>query len=261
VAVDYFTKWIEAKPLVNATQSAAIDFMYEHLWCRFGVPRAIVSDNGKQFEARFTDACRRLGVRHYTAAVAHPEGNSQAEAGNKLILAGLKKSLGDRKGRWCDDLPLVLWAIRTSPRGPTGETPFMLTHGSEAMAPVEITFPTLRVAQYDAVQNEEQRAIELDQLEERRINARLRMINYKQKTKQYHDKRLSKRKIPQVGDWVLRKIEGTSRAADKRKLDPNWEGPYRVVEEIRLGTYRIANEQGRIETNHWHANHLRVFYR
>lgn len=71
VAIDYFTKWIEAKPLVRIKEENAINFMYERLWCQFGIPRGVIFDHGKQFEDDFTEACERLHVRHYKSSIAH----------------------------------------------------------------------------------------------------------------------------------------------------------------------------------------------
>ncbi|CAL9223814.1 unnamed protein product, partial [Arabidopsis halleri] len=63
------------------------------------------------------------------------QGNGQAEASNKTILSNLKKRLNARKGGWYDELQPVLWAYRTTPRRATGETPFSLVYGMEAVVP------------------------------------------------------------------------------------------------------------------------------
>jgi len=94
VAVDYFTKWIEAEPLAKITTANVQNFMWK-LICRFGIPHTVITDNGRQFvdrklEAFFTE----LGVKHITSSVEHPQTNGQAEAANKVILSQLKKRLG-----------------------------------------------------------------------------------------------------------------------------------------------------------------------
>ncbi|XP_014492447.1 uncharacterized protein LOC106754893 [Vigna radiata var. radiata] len=113
VAIDYFTKWIEAEAL--ATISAR-----------------------------------------------------KAEAANKVIISELKKHLGQAKGLWVEELPEVLWAYRCTPHGSTGETPFNLTYGTDAMLPVEIGEPSLRRHIQDMTLNEEQLRMNLDTLPERR---------------------------------------------------------------------------------------------
>ena len=61
-------------------------------------------------------------------------------------MQGLKKRLDDRKGNWADELNNVIWAYRTTPRTYTGETPFRLTYGMDAVIPVEIGSPSYRVS-------------------------------------------------------------------------------------------------------------------
>ena len=73
VAVDYFTKWIEARPLATISEAKIISFVREQIWCRFGLPRVIVSDNGTQFARKFTAACEEKGIEHRTSAVAYPK--------------------------------------------------------------------------------------------------------------------------------------------------------------------------------------------
>ena len=124
-------------------------------------------------------------------------------------------------------LPKALWAVRTTIRGPTGETPFALTYGSEALASVEMGLPTLRVATYDLTQNQQNRRANLDYLEEKRLVAQLRAENYKRKTKLYHDRKLRARKI-NLGDWVLLDKKAHTEGAKQPKLEPSWEGPYQV---------------------------------
>lgn len=76
-------------------------------------------------------------------SIAHPQSNGQVEVTNRTIKEGLKKRLDEAKGRWVDELPSVLWDYRTTPRTPTGETPFSLVYGTEVLLPVEVDVPTV----------------------------------------------------------------------------------------------------------------------
>ncbi|XP_022149417.1 protein NYNRIN-like [Momordica charantia] len=148
VAMDYFTKWAEAEALSHITESRVTSFIWANVVCRFGIPNAIVTDNGKQFDnAKFKDFCSNLGIRHLSSSPAHPKANGQVEAVNKIIKRELKLRLDSRMGRWAEELPEVLWSYQTTPRESTGETPFSLAFGSEAIVPVEIGIPTNRVEQ------------------------------------------------------------------------------------------------------------------
>ncbi|KAK3034730.1 hypothetical protein RJ639_032683 [Escallonia herrerae] len=144
VAIDYFTKWTEAESLATITSAKCEDFFWKNVVCRFGVPRALVVDNGKQFDNNFRTFCMNLSIDLRFTSVAHPQSNGQTENMNRSILQGLQKKLDEAKGAWVDELPKVLWAYRTTPHSVTGETPFFLCYGTEALLPVEIGVPTIR---------------------------------------------------------------------------------------------------------------------
>ena len=153
VAVDRFTKWIEAKPVTSADATAAVNFIKDIVF-RFGVPNSIVTDNGSNFTSReFMDYCDGLGIKLNFASVAHPQTNGQVEKANGLICNGIKKRLLSplEKARhaWVDELPSVLWSLRTTPNAATQETPFFLVHGAEAVLLVELEHDSPRVIEYD----------------------------------------------------------------------------------------------------------------
>jgi transposase InsO family protein len=90
VAIDKFTKWPEATPVVNITQGAVVAFL-RSIVCRFGVPSRIITDNGTQFTSwLFQEYCEGIGTHLCFASVAHPRSNGQAERANTEILRGLK---------------------------------------------------------------------------------------------------------------------------------------------------------------------------
>ena len=145
MAVDYFTKWIEAEPLATIMSARVESFTFKTIICRFGIPAAIITDNGTQFTGSpFKDLLQGLQIRHHCSSVEHPQTNGQAEAANKVILNGLRKRLESAKGAWSDNLYQVLWSYRTTPQTTTGETHFRLVYGN-AIIPVEIGEPSWRV--------------------------------------------------------------------------------------------------------------------
>ena len=73
IAIDYFTKWVEAKPVTTITEAKVTNFVWKNIICRFGVPRVIVSDNGKQFDnPMFQNFCQDLGVKNHYSSPKHP---------------------------------------------------------------------------------------------------------------------------------------------------------------------------------------------
>ena len=146
VAVDYFTKWAEVERLAKITNAKVKDFIWKNLVCRFGIPHAIVSDNVKQFDNKLLNSlCSDLQIKQPHSSLAHLQENGKVEVMVRTVLRNLKTRLEKAKGLWVDELLGVLWAHRTMPRAPTGETPFSLTFGGEAIILVEIGVHSLRV--------------------------------------------------------------------------------------------------------------------
>ncbi|KAL0447794.1 UNVERIFIED_CONTAM: hypothetical protein Slati_1907300 [Sesamum latifolium] len=154
VAIDYFTKWVEAEPLARITEGEVMKFIWKNIVCRFGIPREIISDNGHQFQDR-------------------------------------------RIQEWCQGLH-----IRTTPRGSTGESPFSLVYGIEAIIPAELGIPSHRVMNFSEKCNENLLRENLDLIEKLRENAFLRMQRCKNIMISSYNKRVKPRGF-QVGDLVL----------------------------------------------------------
>ena len=123
---------------------------------------------------------------------------------NKVILSGLKKRLDDAKGKWVEELRHVLWTYRTTPRRSTGETPFSMTYGAEAVIPLESGFPTTRTSSFNPKDNVEQPARGLDLMEKLRENAMVQLAHYQQKLKRGYDANVRIRPLT-PGDLVDRK--------------------------------------------------------
>ena len=170
VGTDYFAKWVEAEPLANIRDVDVKRFVWKNIVTRFGVPHMLISDNGFKFDSKmFRKYCGELGIINRYSTPAYPQGNGQAEAVNKVIVSRLKKRLDDAKGKWVEELPHVLWTYRTTPRRSTGETPFSLTYGAEAVIPLKTGFPTTRTSLFNPKDNDEQLTRNLDLIEERRV--------------------------------------------------------------------------------------------
>jgi hypothetical protein len=176
VAVDKFTKWIEAKPIKKLDGSSTIKFFNEII-TRYGVPHSIITDNGINFvKGVFVEYCGQKGIRLDLASVAHPQSNGQVEKANGLILAGIKPRLVEPLERsaicWVEELPSVLWSLCTTPNHSVGFTPFFLVYGVEAVLPTDIEFDAPRVVQYMEKQAKEAHEDGVDLLEEAREQLR-----------------------------------------------------------------------------------------
>ena len=255
VAIDYYTKWVEAEPLQEITEARTTGFIWRNIICRFGIPHSLVSDNGTQFDsAGLKKLCLDLGIRKHFSSVAHPQSNGQVEAVNKTIKNNLERKLNGAKGAWVDELPRVLWAYRTTCRTSTNETPFSMTYGTEAVVPTEIGEPSFRVEQFDPESNVEGLSLNLDLLEIKRDNAQIRMVANQKAVARAYNARVRIRRF-RTGELVLKKIMQKSGV-----FSPNWEGPYRVTEPVHSVSYRIEGLDGKILPHLWNADKLRKYY-
>jgi transposase InsO family protein len=139
VAIDKFSKWVKVRPITNLRADQVVTFSTDIIY-RFGVPNSIITDNVSQFTGRkFLEFCDKFHIRLDWAAVAHPQTNGQVERANDMILQGLKPRIFDRlnkSGRkWLQELPSVVWSLRTTLSKATGFTPFFLIYGAEAVLP------------------------------------------------------------------------------------------------------------------------------
>ena len=175
-ATEYYTKWAEAEAYVNIKATSVVKFIKKNIIARFGIPKAFITDNGPQFiSQQMNELCTKYNIELHHSTPYYPQANGQAEATNKTLLKIIKKTVQTTKGSdWPERLVEALWAYRTSIRTPTGETPYSLTYGMEAVLPLEVLHPSLRI-QLDEDMTEDQRReallLQLDLLDERRMKA------------------------------------------------------------------------------------------
>ena len=108
----------------------------------------------------------------------HPQANGQTEVTNRTLLKIIKAKLDDIKGAWSEELPSVLWAYRTTAKIPTGETPFRLTYGTEAVIPVKVEIDSIRREMFQEEYNDDQLRVNLDCIDEIREKAFDKMTKY-----------------------------------------------------------------------------------
>jgi transposase InsO family protein len=235
VTIEKFIKWAEVEPVRTIPTGSAIKFIHG-LVCRFGVPNRIITDNASQFTSGlFREYCASVGIKIYFASVTHPRSNGQAEHANSEVLKGLKTRSFNSKleacgTKWLDNLQSVLWSISTSATKPTGETPFFLVYGAEAVLPTNVKFGSPRVLGFNELRQEDLINDHLLQLEEALCQAALRAARYQQGLRCYHSRHVRASTL-EVDDLVLRRIlsrEGL------HKLSPMWEGPFKVT-HIMIG--------------------------
>ena len=180
----------------------------------------IISDNGRQFNNQsFKDFCSNLGIRNQFSSPGHTQANGQTEVINRTLLKIIKTKLDEAKGAWPEELPNVLWAYRTMARTPTGETPFRLTYGTEAVISVEVGVASTKPEVFHEASNDDHLQINLDCLNEVREEESVRVTKYQQRMVDYYNKRVKLRRLD-IGDLVLHKVTHATKDFAQGKLDP-----------------------------------------
>ncbi|XP_059068626.1 transposon Tf2-1 polyprotein [Cryptomeria japonica] len=203
VAIEYLTKWAEARALPDNTALSTTKFLYEHIVTRFRIPLQLTSDRGVHFVNQvIRNMTTEFKIFHTLSSPYYPRANGQAESTNKVLVSILYKTCGVEQGDWEERLPAVLWAYRTTYKATTTHTPFQLMYGQEVVMPVEYTVPTLRIA----VQNrwgDEERLMTLQKLDERHLIAQWAIEVAQNIRKAWHDKHLRRMKFS-PGQLVLK---------------------------------------------------------
>ncbi|GJX41189.1 reverse transcriptase domain-containing protein [Tanacetum coccineum] len=205
VAVDYLSKWVEAKALPTNDARVVVKFL-KSLFSRFGAPRAIISDRGTHFcNDKFDKVMSKYGVTHRLSTAYHPQTSGQVEVTNRGLKRILERTVGENRASWSDKLDDALWAFRTAYKTPIGCTPYKLVYGKACHLPVELehkAYWALKHANFDLKTAGDHRKLQLNELNELRDQAYENSLIYKEKTKKLHDSKI-KNRIFNVGDHVL----------------------------------------------------------
>ncbi|MCO5566655.1 hypothetical protein L7F22_020333 [Adiantum nelumboides] len=207
VAIDYMTRWVETQSVTRVNEKTVSRFVYTHICCRFGTPLEIVSDNGSGFrKGLLTEVCEELHILHRHSTPYYPQSNGLVEKANGIIAGIIRKMVKNKTKLWDDFLDGALWAYRTTYKEDTEFTPFHLVYGQEALQPIELNIPTMRLHGKAAQRKEEEwtdRLLTLAELEWKREAA---YECYKRKATQVKDKldKEVKDKGIKEGDLVLR---------------------------------------------------------
>ncbi|GJU91189.1 reverse transcriptase domain-containing protein [Tanacetum coccineum] len=205
VAVDYLSKWVEAKALPTNDARVVVKFL-KSLFARFGTPRAIISDRGTHFcNDKFSKVMSKYGVTHRLATAYHPQTSGQVEVLNRGLKRILERTVGENRASWSDKLDDALWAFRIAFKTPIGCTPYKLVYGKSCHLPIELehkAYWALKHANFDLKTAGGHRKLQLNELNKLRDQAHEDSLIYKERTKKLHDSKI-KNRIFNVGDRVL----------------------------------------------------------
>ncbi|XP_019438994.1 PREDICTED: uncharacterized protein LOC109344697 [Lupinus angustifolius] len=233
VAIDYFTKTV------------VLRFIKKELVCRYGLPSKIITDNATNLNNKMmTEMCSEFKIKHHTSSPYRPKMNGAVEAANKNIKKIVQKMVVTYKD-WHEMLPFALHGYRTSVRTSTGATPYSLVYGMEAVLPIEVEIPSLRIMAESGLKESEwiqARYDQLNMIEEKRLAAICHGQLYQKRLMRAHAKKFRPRHF-QEGDLVLKKILPIQK--DHRgKWTPNYEGPFVVKKAFSGGALILTTMDG-----------------
>ena len=137
--------------------------------------------------------------------------------------------------------------------------PFSMIQGTEAIIPLETSFPMLRTSTYTPSNNDKLLGKSVDLIEERREKAMIQLAYYHQKLKQGYDANVKLQPLT-PGDLVQRKVLGNAKNPAWGKLGSSWEGPYHITSVSGIGAYYLENLDERAVPYPWNVNNLRMYY-
>ncbi|GJX46869.1 reverse transcriptase domain-containing protein [Tanacetum coccineum] len=199
VAVDYLSKWVEAKALPTNDARVVVKFL-KSLFARFETPRAIISNRGTHFcNDKFAKVMSKYEVTHRLATAYHPQTSGQVEVSNRGLKRILERTVGENRASWSDKLDDALWAFRTAFKTPIGCTPYKLVYEKSYHLPIELehkAYWALKHANFDLKTAGDHRKLQLNELHDQAYE---NSLIYKEKTKKLHDSKI-KNRILNVGD-------------------------------------------------------------
>ncbi|GKA66370.1 reverse transcriptase domain-containing protein [Tanacetum coccineum] len=225
VAVDYLSKWVEAKALPTNDARVVVKFL-KSLFARFGTPRAIISDRGTHFcNDKFAKVMSKYGVTHRLSTAYHPQTSGQVEVSNRGLKRILERTVGENRASWSDRLDDALWAFRTAYKTPIEHRAYW----------------ALKHANFDLKTAGDHRKLQLNELNELRDQAYENSLIYKERTKKLHDSKI-KNRIFNVGDQVL--LFNSRLKIFSGKLKTRWSGPFTITEVFPYGTAKLSHSDG-----------------
>ena len=245
VVADYFTKWVEAFPMKNGEAEMVARLLVREVICRFGTPRVLHSDQGRNFEAEvIQELCRLLGIKKTRTTPYHPQADGMVERFNRTLEAMLGTVVQEDQSDWDEQIPFVLAAYRSSSHAATGFSPNFLMMGREVTLPVEVMYGRCPGAEEGQLAGEAAYAAEVrDRLQEAHRVAYERLGRMGERQKRYRDTGM----VPAtyaVGDrvWLFLPV---NRQGLTPKLRSFWTGPWEVEERLSEVVYRIRDGRKR----------------
>jgi hypothetical protein len=264
LAIDYFTKWVEAIPLKKVTSENMVEFVKEHIIYRFGIPQTITIDQGAQFvSSEFREFAESMGIKLFNSSPYYAQANGHAKASNKIMIKLIQKKIDQKPRRWHSVLNAALWAYRMAPHGATKTSPYELVYGHHVVLTWEIQSDSRRVVLQKDLSSNDYSGLMMDELEDFhmiRLQALENIEKNKMRVAKYYNKKVKVKQFAE-GDLVCKALLpiGT-KYSTFGKWSPNWEGPFRVVRCVPGNAYILKTLLGEEFSAAINGRYLKKYY-
>ena len=244
------TKWIEAKPVKDATASVTARFLLNDIIHHFGVPTTVITDNGSHFHGEFSTLCKEMGIHHRFGTAYHPQTNGQDERTNGLLLGRIRKWQLEKYNKWDKDLPASILACNTHKISTTSFSAMESLMGYTAGTASGLKHLGMKKKELKDRMN-----LVIEEVPAKLLGMRLRVLESlrdealrvksfcDQAMKVRYDKKVHER-VFEVGTEVM--LYDMSLVKQwSRKLEERWLGPFKVTWKGTLGAYEIDLGNGK----------------
>ncbi|XP_027769603.1 uncharacterized protein K02A2.6-like [Solanum pennellii] len=262
VAIDYFTKWVEAVTFKSVTKKVVVDFIHFNIMCRFGIPKVIITDNAANLNSHLMqEVCYQFKIEHQNSTPYRPKANGAVEAANNNKKKKILRKMVQSSRQWHEKLPFALLGYRTTVRTSVGATLYSQVYGTEAVIPAEIEIPSLRIVVEAEIDDDEWIKTRLEQLsliDEKRLTSVCHGQLYQKRMARAYNKKVRPRHFEE-GQLVLRRIL-PHHAETKGKFSPNWRGPFVVKRVLPNGALYLADIEGKVTETVVNADAVKRYY-
>src|SRR5215208_3096728 len=258
IAMDYLTKWPEARAIPDMTAKSVASFFYEDIVCRYGCPKEIVSDNGSAFISKMVESLlENHQVKHRLISPYHPQSNGLVERFNRTLCKALAKYVQLLEQDWDKFILSVLFAYRTMQHSTTKYDPFTLVYGRPAITPLD-----LLLEQHEPITQEIDEEAILDRISQ--------VIDVLEPTLELVKQNIARsqqdqRERNQAASSAVQFVEGDlvlkfKHAKEKEsKFQVKWVGLYTVYKVYRNGAYKLHSMDGQIMKSSTNGCDLRKY--